>query len=294
MYPNLKQDCYIFENKEPPYKKVCFGIRGQHGDIIMQEPALRRFIEDNPDTKIVLGAYKQYASILPLFEDYHKNIIGFKAFDGYNDWPTEADQQYIKEEGFDAIFPNGIPIHQQADWAKHRHITTETGLIMGLGSSETKINLKIPKSVVKEEKSACIHLFSSKWPGGTRSVSVGKQGVIVKHLLKKGYKVYQISAPHQPHIKGTIFSEGTYYDACIRMLSADFLISCDSGMPFVASAYDHPTLGLFSSAYNPLVGTTKNWQPVNPNAVYLEAPLAEHLSIYTICEEIDKMIGSTK
>ena len=78
------------------------------------------------------------------------------------------------------------------------------------------------------------------------------------------------------------------------MLGTDFLISCDSGMPWVASAYNHPTIGLYSSAYNPMVETTKNWQPVNPNAVYLESNLANNISMYAIVDEINKKIKETQ
>ena len=49
---------YIYPNKQPPYNKVCLGIRGQFGDIVMQEPALRKFIKDNPETKITLAVSK--------------------------------------------------------------------------------------------------------------------------------------------------------------------------------------------------------------------------------------------
>ena len=282
---------YSFSNKPAPYKKVCIGIRGQHGDVIMQEPALRKFIKDNPDTKIVLAVSKPFENILPLFKNYHDNIVEFKVFEGYDDWPTEGDVEYINEQNFDAMFPPDIPRHEQNDWAKYRHITTETALMIGLDSDTINVELNLPEDVVKEPNTVSLHLFSSKWPGGARSISVDKQTKIVKYLTGKGYKVYQLSAPHQPHIEGAIFGEGTYYDACIKMLSTDLLITCDSGMPWVASAYDHPMLGLYSAAYNPLVGTTKNWQPVNPHAVYLEAQLAEEISWERIKEEIDKKLG---
>jgi ADP-heptose:LPS heptosyltransferase len=78
------------------------------------------------------------------------------------------------------------------------------------------------------------------------------------------------------------------------MLSTDFLVSCDSGMPFVASAYNHPTVGLFSSNYNSLVATTKNWWPVNSNASYLEAPTASDINNDLIFKVIDEMIEKTK
>ena len=290
--PNVpkKKERYVYSNKPKPYNKVCFGIRGQFGDIVMQEPGLRKFIQDNPDTKIVFAVSEPYKDILPLFENYHENIIGFKVWEGYNDWPTEADRQYMEEEQFCALFPPDIPLHPEADWARRRHITTETALMIGVTSDDTDIQLKMPEGVTKEPKTVALHLFSSKYPGGTRSVSIEKQNQIVEYVRNKGYKVYQLSAPHQPRIANTVFSEGNYFDACKRMLSTDLLITCDSGMPWVASGFNHPMIGLYSSAYNHLIGTTKNWQPVNPNAVYLEAPLANDIPIEWITEQIDKRL----
>jgi ADP-heptose:LPS heptosyltransferase len=112
-------------------------------------------------------------------------------------------------------------------------------------------------------------------------------------LIKKGYKVYQLSGPGQPHIRNTTFVRGTYFESCKKMLSTDFLITCDSGMPWVASAYNHPMIGLYSAMYNPLVGTTKNWQPVNPNAVYLESYSANSIDLNLVLSEIDKKIEET-
>ncbi len=285
---------YKFNNSNPPYKKVCIGIRGQYGDIIMQEPGLRKFIKDNPDTKIVLAVSKKYKDILPLFHNYHSNIIDFKSFEGYNDWPTKEDLQYIEEQKFDALFPPDIPKHKENDWANRRHITEETALMIGLDCDTKNITLNLPENLVKEPKTAAIHMFSSKWPGGIRSIGIQKQTIIVDYLRRKGYKVYQISSPNQPAIKGAEFPKGTYYDACIRVLKSDFLVSCDSGMPWVSSAYNHPTLALFSSGYNSLVSTTKNWHPVNPNGIYLESHKADNISIYKIYDAIDKIIESTK
>lgn len=281
---------YKHANKQGPYKKVCIGMPGQYGDILMQEPGLRKFIKDNPDTKIVIALAEKYKEVMPLFYDYHENVIGYKAWEAYvDDWPSESDLEYIKEQKFDAMFPPCKPTHDQLDWAKHRHITKETALMMGLDTDSTKINLKIPKEVVKEPKTACIHLFSSKWPGGIRSISPQKQSLIVEHLKKRGYKVYQISSPNQPHIDGTIFPKGTYYDACVRVLSSDLLVSVDSGMPWVTSACNHPTVVLFSSGYDPNTHTTRSWWPTNPNGIYFESYQAENISIYKIRDAIDEL-----
>ena len=275
------------------FKKVYFGINGQFGDIIMQEPGLRNFIAENPNTKIVLGCTERYAGILPIYENYHDNIIDFHMWEGYDNWPTEKDREYIKSQNFDAMYPSKIPTHDQPDWARHRHITEETALMLGAAAKTKDIKLNMPEGVVREPKSVAIHLFSSKWPGGARSVNIGKQNIIVKYLISKGYKVYQLSGPHQPHIKNTTFVRGTYFESCKKMLSTDFLITCDSGMPWVASAYNHPMIGLYTAIYNPLIGTTKNWQPINPNAVYLESYSANSINTETILSEIDKKIKET-
>ena len=285
MWKNFK-----FKNKAPPYRKVCIGIPGQYGDIMMQEPGLRQFIEDNPDTKIVLACAKKYQQILPLFENYHENIIGFRGWDSYvDDPPSQEDLLFLEQQEFDAMFPPTKPEHEDKDWLKHRHITTETSLMLGLKSEDTKINLTIPENIVKEPKTACIHLFSSKYPGGIRSISPEKQLLIVEYLKRSGYKVYQISSPDQPHIKGTIFPKGTYYEACLRVLSSNLLVSVDSGMPWVASAYNHPTIALFSSGYDPTVTTTRGWWPKNPNGIYFESYRAEDISIYKIQDAIDTL-----
>jgi len=285
---------YVYENKQPPYNKVCIGMRGQYGDVIMQEPALRKFIKENPDTKIVLAVAKKYEQVLPLFKDYHENIIEFKSFEGYDNWPTEEDTEYLQEQEFDALFPPDIPLHPDPLWAKQRHIVSETALMIGLTADTTDIELKMPQEVKKEPNTIAVHMFSSKWPGGTRSISVEKQTKIVAYLKELGYKVYQISSPNQPHIEGTIFEHGTYYDACIKMLSTDMLISCDSGMAWVASAYNHPTIALFSTAYNSQIGTTKNWHPVNPNGVYMEELLADQVPFEKIKEQINLRLGINK
>ena len=268
-------------------------MMGQFGDIVMQIAALQQLIKDNPKTKIVLGMSKKYQQILPIFYDYHPNIIDFKLWEGYDDWPTPSDLEYIKEQNFDAMFPCGKTSHEDPLYARYRHINVETGLMMGIETDIIDINLPYPKNIVKEPKTVALHLFSSKWPGGIRSVNIQKQNFIVNYLRKKGYKIYQISGPDQPHIKNTTFVKGTYFESCMKVLTTDFLITCDSGMAWVAAAYKHPMVGLYSWGYNPQVGTTKNWQPVNENAVFIEDFSANNIQISEIFKHINTKIKET-
>mgnify|MGYP003127354018 FL=1 len=284
---------FIYENRKPPYKKVYFGINGQFGDIIMQIPALDQLIKDNPETKIVFGMSKKYEQILPLFKDYHPNIIDYKIWEGYDDWPTQSDLEYIKSQNFDAMFPCQIPKHDDPFFAKHRHINTETALMLGIETDIVDIKLPYPKDIIKEPKTVALHLFSSKWPGGIRSIDIAKQNFIVNYLRKRGYKIYQLSGPGQPHIKNTTFFRGTYFESCMKMLTTDFLVTCDSGMPWIASAYSHHMIGLYSWGYNHEIGTTKNRQPVNKNAIFVENFSANDIQISKIFKLIDKKIRET-
>ena len=67
-------------------------------------------------------------------------------------------------------------------------------------------------------------------------------------------------------------------------------LSCDTGMAWVASGYQHPTVGLYAWGYNPVAGTSKNWQPTNPNADYLEAHSVNKISKQDIVAAIHKRL----
>ena len=251
-------------------KKVYFGINGQFGDVILQEPALRSFISDNPETKIVLGCHSKYFPALQLFNNYHENIIELKSWEGYNNWPTESDQQYINEQSFDHMF-NPMPQHTKKDWAATLHQTEESGLMQGISIKDTQIRLPKPEQIVKHDKTVAIALFPN-WPnGGIKSFSFESVSNIVKVINKMGFKTIHLNGPNEPDIPNARKINGSYVDSIRNLLGTDLLVTCDTGMSWVASAFQHPTVGFYAWGYNPVAGTSKNWQPTNPNAEYLEA-----------------------
>lgn len=257
-------------------KKVYFGINGQFGDIIIQEPSLRCFINNNPDTKIVLGCNSRYQEALELYRNYHPNIVGFKIWDGYNNWPEKNDKKFIKEQDFDLIF-NAQPKHTSQNWAKYVHQTVESGLMQGVVVSDTQIRLNKPPGIVKHEKTVAISLFPD-WPNySVKSLSIEDVTNIVQVVNRLGYKVVHLNGPNEPDIPNATKINGTYLDSVKNLLGTDLLITCDTGMSWVSSAYQHPTIGLYAWGYNPVSETSKNWQPTNPNADYLEARLAKNI-----------------
>ena len=52
---------------------------GQYGDILMQEPGLRKFIKDNPETKIVIALADKYKEVFHKLHtccyDTHRHLL---------------------------------------------------------------------------------------------------------------------------------------------------------------------------------------------------------------------------
>lgn len=270
------------ENK---LNKVYFGINGQFGDIIIQEPSLRSFIEDHPETKIVLGCNKKYQQAIELYKGYHENIIDFKLWDGYSNWPSPEDAAYIQEQNFDFVC-NAQPQHTMSDWAAHLHQTEESGLMQSIIVKDTQISLPMPSNIVDHDKTVAISLFPN-WPnGGVKAFPVHTVTNIVKIVNKLGYKVLHLNGPNEPDIPNTTKVNGSYIDSVRNLLGTDLLLTCDTGMAWVASAYQHPTIGFYAWGYNPVARTSKNWQPTNPNAEYIEAGSVNDISKRDIVEAI--------
>tara|TARA_A100001201_G_scaffold22809_2_gene25689 strand:- start:1439 stop:2287 length:849 start_codon:yes stop_codon:yes gene_type:complete len=280
-------------------KKIYFGINGQFGDIIIQEPTLRKIMKLNPDAEIYMGAYKKYFEILDVYKNYHPNIKQFIKWERYTPrfekngdgfWPSENDKKIIDKIGFDKMY-DVAPVHKEHDWVTKRHIVQECGNMYGIDVDEIKVNLKKPEGIIKENKSVAISLFPSDWKtNGIKSLRPEIVNSIVYFLKQKGYTIYHLSGPGEPNVKDTIKIEGSYIESVYKLLQTEFLITCDTGMAWVSSAYNHPTLGLWGWGTNHYAGTGKNWMPENPNAEYLESFRANDINIYLILDKIRGMI----
>ena len=277
--------------------KIYFGINGQFGDIIIQEPCLRSIIEDNPHIKIIMGCNKRYAGALQLYKNYHSNIIDFIIWEGYttrcrppNQWPTEKDKKYIEDNLKNCPMFDVSPIHTQKDWAKSMHQTESFANTYGIELKSKQIKLNRPSGIKKRQKTVAISLFPN-WPnGGPKAFSTDSVANIVACVNKLGYKVIHLNGPDEPDIPQARKLNGTYLESTKALLGTDLLITGDTGMSWVASAFQHPTLGFYAWGYNPVAKTSKNWQPVNPNAEYLEAFSVSDISKKDILSAIHRRL----
>ena len=278
-------------------RKVYFGNLGQFGDIVMQEPALRQFIKDNPTDKITLGCSVKYSAAMRLYDDYHKNVTVRKLFLDYDQFPTEDDVKYFKNEKFDFVtIKHGsnevqrndkgkLALHPDSSWASKIHQTVAAGRQQGIEVVNTQVQFNKKFDLGLKEKYICFSLFPNHPKGGVKSLSRGQVVGITKLINKLGYKAIHLNGPNEPDIEGSIKANCNWINSVALVTNSDLLITGDTGMSWAASGFKHPTVGLYAWGYNPVSGTSKNWQPTNPNAVYLES--------HSACEIQPKQIINT-
>ena len=283
-------------------KKVYFGNLGQFGDIVMQEPALRKYIQDNPEDKITLGCSVKYASALKLYDGYHKNVKVRKLFLDYDNFPTEDDVKYFKNEKFDLVTIKGdsskieitdkgkLAQHPNPNWATSMHQVVAAGLQQGIDVKDTQIRFNKTFNINIKEDYICFSLFPNHPKGGVKSFSTQQIAGIVKLINKMGYKAVHLNGPQEPDIEGSIKSNCNWITSVGLITKSELLISGDTGMSWAASGFQHPTVGMYAWGYNPVAGTSKNWQPTNPNAVYLEAKKATDIKPGDIIQAVIKCL----
>jgi len=246
--------------------------QGQFGDVVMGMIAAKAFKRDNPYDELYLGINKKYASIAPLFEN-NPLIDGIHIWDQYNDWPSMEDR--IAASKFDKVF-NAMPQHTRGDWYNHIHQTEELCLMHDL---QPPFNLQIelvkyfPVKQIKGRIGVCLF-------GETRSrdknPSVEKAIRLTSMLQDLGYEVIQIGLKDDPQVAPKY--EGDFFGAVKTALMCDVVICVDTALAWILSGYKHPVVGLYGFNYYPGAKTSRNWQPVNPNAIYLEAPRVEEIN----------------
>jgi len=275
--------------------RIYFGIGGQYGDVMMGEPSLRRLIKMNPDAEFVIGTSHKYGDILPLFYDYHPQVIDYKIWDAYRVRPEEfsdADRGYVDKMKFDKMYSD-VKLHTSPTWMFERHQVEEMGLMLGVEVDSLDICLKRP-DVVPKNKTVSISLFpNNKNKKCIKAIGLGRIQEIVLFICSLGYEVIHLNGPEEPDIEGATKINVPYNDAVKEMLSTDLLIAGDTGMAWVASAYNHPVVGLYAVGYwgkSSGCTTSKNWQAINNKAIYLESWAAKDIPLNDIYNAINKKL----
>ena len=86
----------------------------------------------------------------------------------------------------------------------------------------------------------------------------------------KGYIPVQVGLETEPEICENRFI-GNFFETIQFALSCDFVFTVDSALAWIMSGYQHSVLGIYNYKYYYEAETAKNWQPINPNAYYIES-----------------------
>jgi hypothetical protein len=267
--------------------RIYFGIGGQYGDIIMGEPSLRKLIKLHPSAEFVFGCSSRYGDVMPLFYDYHHQIIEYKIWDSYplrQGRFSPSDQEYIASMRFDKMYSDA-PKHTSQTWALRHHQVAEHGLMLGIEVDSCDIKLEKHFNVERRQKTVAISLFPASCKAEPRTVGTVRVKQIVNFIRGLGYEVLHLNGPNEPDVDGAVKMNLKYSDSAIAMLGTDLLVTADTGMSWVASAYNHPVVGLYGFGYWKYCNTA-TWKPINPEALYVESRYAKNIPLQDVFNAI--------
>lgn len=260
--------------------------QGQYGDLCINTVVCKALKERFPSCELHFGINQKYSSLSPIFEN-HPLIDKIHIWDAYNDWPSQKDIDHIMKERYNFTF-DAMPPHTQEHWYINTHQAAEACFVHGLNPpKDLQVILNKYFETERNKKYVAVNLFAET-RGDSKTPSIDQAQKIVDLIKSKGYTPVQIGLPDQPQICEKRFV-GSFFDSIRFTLSCDFLFTVDSAMAWIASGYSFPTLGIYSYTYYPNVTTSKNWQPVNPNSIYIEKDKICNISLESISEEVDKI-----
>lgn len=272
--------------------KIYNGQAGQFGDAIMSLKVSEHLHSLYPKDELVSGISFKYQSLLPILSTI-PYINQWIIWEGYCDtFPTQFDRNVIKANLFD-IFFNPMSGNHKSDWYKDTHQVADMFLRNDLRPPED-LQINLPPTVVREDLKNAVAFAPFPNNGiGSKCLNVNKAQIIVDHLKMHDMEVIQLGSIFEPVLKKSYKPRTNWLDTAVILNSVKFLITADTAVSWLGSAYKAKTIGLYGyEGYYNGIETSKNWQPVNPNAHYLEAPNCNDIPNEKIFELIDKMRSS--
>lgn len=255
-------------------------LQGQIGDSVICSVAARQFKAQCPDSHLTFALGPRYGHAIDLFKGL-PGVDALHVWEGQDNWPTPVDYEFAK--GFDHVF-NPLAQHTSPDWYNHLHYVEETALMLGL---QKPTNLQcalgyVPKVVPGGERRITLSLFAS---GNQlkKTMRLDDMRDLVAHLIWRGFSCVQIGSTDLP-IEGAAQAQaGSIYDAIDLLTSSRLHITIDTAFSWIASAYQHPVVGLYGVTYPDMPPTRiVSHNPVNPNATYLNRPSVKDITVEEI------------
>ena len=268
-------------------KKAIGFNAGQYGDLIISTAAAKVFKERFPDSELTLGISKNFSEISPLFYN-HLYFDNIHIWEGYNNWPSDIDKKYLEFKKYDIVF-NAMPQHTRNDWYNYHHFTQEICLSHGFEPTENlQCNLtKWFDTIPGYENYIALSVFPGYGASNGRTFSIEKLNELVDNIHKLGYKTILIGTDKEPKLNNTETTNTTFFNSVKTMLSCKMLITADTAMSWVASAYNFPTIGYYTRNYIDMkIDRICSHIPVNPHGQYISADKITDIPIEKIIELI--------
>lgn len=264
--------------------------QGQLGDLVISTVPARAFKQAYPRATLTLGLNKKYADIAPLFAN-HDSYSDIHFYDGYDNWPSPWDRDYLNRAGYDIVFDAMPKRSNEATWWQTEHQARNACSVYGLPAPEDGLQCHLNKWFDVPDYSGYIAFnyigaFYAGYPNH-KSYSPECARELVKLIKAKGYNVIVLGDPKEPPLEGTERKPLSYFESVKTMLGCRALVGIDSGLTWVASAYSHPTVAGYASEYYGY--RVSAIQPINPKASYVSAPRIEQISVDSIMQGLENI-----
>lgn len=264
----------------------------QYGDLVIGTVTARAFKQQFPDYELEFGIASKYQGIAPLFFN-HPDIDKIHIWEGCDDWPNHPeDSRHLNWEKYDIVFHAMAP-HTINSWYNERHFTQENCLVHGLNPPEN-LQCFLNKwfdTLSGYENYVALSVFPGYGVSNGRTFSVEKLNELVEKIHKLGLKTIVIGTDLEPKLIDTKVTNTTFFNAVKIMLSCKILITADTAMSWVASAYDFPTIGFYTKNYFDMkIERIQSHIPVNPRGHYLAAEKIDDIEINNIVEILKEKI----
>jgi ADP-heptose:LPS heptosyltransferase len=242
--------------------------QGQIGDLGYCTVAARAVKQQFPGSHLTFSINKRYASAAPLFY-FHPYIDEVKIWDGYDNWPTAEDEEYIKRNKFDLFF-HPMPKNTSDFWYLHHTHAQEMCLMNRINPPE---DLSIClnqyfKFLPQYEDYVAFTCFSSGKE--VRDIPVDYANKVVQLVKSLGYKTIQLGLDTHPKLDtDKPVERRSIFEDVIIARSCRMLITADTGMNVLLAGYMHKVLGLYARNSYPVDVPVVNRSPFNLNSVYL-------------------------
>lgn len=265
---------------------------GQFGDLIMGTVAARSFKEIHPDSHFTLAVGPQFRDILPLFHN-QPGYDSTHVWSTYDGWPEKKDLNYLAAAHYDFVF-HPFPQHRVQNWWEYRHQYAETAHMCGLPvPTDIQPRLKQWFSLnpqLKGEKVVAFAPFGGSGGVNDKALSVLQAQAIVDWLSERGWGVLHLGGENEPRLNGAKWLSTNYFDSVRNMLSCRALIHCDTGLGHVAGAYNHPSLGIYSTHY-----FTEKWvdqiKPTHSNFLSVQATTIPEINLDILFKNLTLLLS---